>query len=87
MGDYLLDTWASSLPSKAIEVLYTEDHGAAYEVNSQHVLLLEDGRCAVVTECGCSCYDSSQADIEIHSQDYAKQLHREWVRRQTGRNY
>lgn len=82
MSDYLLTQF--SLPCKATEVLATEDYGAAYEVNSQHVLLLEDGRCALVTEVGCSCYDSSQADVEVHSRDTALDMHRAWVRRQKG---
>lgn len=84
--NYTNSAWEDRFGSKAVRELHSADHGEAYSVNQMHVYELADGRYAIVSESGCSCYCSStDADIEItHDYFEAKRQFEAWDRRQRG---
>lgn len=65
VGDYELEAWITTLGSLPVERIRHADLSESYEMNMAHLFLLENGLYALVTESGCSCYESSQADIEL----------------------
>ena len=65
IDDYQLKAWLPTLRSPPAERIAHGDHSASYEVDEAHVFSLENGQFAMVVECGCSCYSSSDADIDL----------------------
>ena len=57
--------WIDRLGSFPMEQIAHADFSESYEVDVVHVLLLEDGKYALIIEHGCSCYEVSDADIEL----------------------
>lgn len=66
LDDYELDAWRARLGSKVVARVAHEDRGGSYDMNQAHVLQLENGTFALVTEEGCSCYDVNEANIDLH---------------------
>jgi hypothetical protein len=62
---YDLEAWIFRLGSTPVERVAHEDKSGSYEMNQAHVYRLENGRFALVTESGCSCYSNSDADIDL----------------------
>jgi hypothetical protein len=62
---YEFDNWIPRLGSTPKRIVYSHDTSESYEMNRSHVFELENGKFGAVTEQGCSCYESSDADIEI----------------------
>jgi hypothetical protein len=60
-----LEAWIVPLGSMPLERIAHEDLSRSYEMCVAHVFRLESGKYALVTEEGCSCYSSEQADIEL----------------------
>lgn len=52
-----------SMPKKTV---FYKDNSESYEMDRVWVLLLESGQYAGVFECGCSCYESSDANIDLY---------------------
>ena len=65
MQKYELEAWLVPLGSFPVERIAYKDYEPSYEVYRAHVWLLENGRFALVTESGCSCYKPESANIDI----------------------
>ena len=65
-SDYEIEAWLSRLGSPPVECLKVADLSASYEMTKCGILRLLNGQFATVVEEGCSCYSSSDADIELH---------------------
>lgn len=65
VDDYEIKRWIITLGSMPIERVAHADFSEPYEMNMAHVFKLENGQYALVTECGCSCYDPSDAEIDL----------------------
>lgn len=65
VDDYELKEWLVPLGSMPLERLAHEDLSQSYEMCAAHVFRLENGKCALITEEGCSCYSPDQAYIEL----------------------
>lgn len=63
---YALEVWAQRLGSAVVKQLEHRDWSAPYEVDEAHLFELANGKCAVVTESGCSCYDYDDADVTVY---------------------
>ena len=63
--DCWAECWTSTAGSKPASEVGHADFSESYEVDTMHVFQLQNGQWAVVRECGCSCYESSEADIEL----------------------
>lgn len=60
-----ISAWIHALGSMPISRIAHEDRSQSYEMDVAHVFELENGKFALVTEEGCSCYESSDAQIEL----------------------
>lgn len=63
---YQNEYWATLAGSNIVEVIAEEDHSEGYDVNEKHLYKLENGRFAVVSESGCSCYSLADADVTTY---------------------
>lgn len=63
---YVLEAWIDRLQSVPVKIIESIDLGGAYEVNSFHVVKLENKKYATIYESGCSCYSSEDAEIDLH---------------------
>ena len=59
--------WLSRFGSAPVELVRSKDCSQSYEMDRRHIFKLENGQYAVVKEDGCSCYSSSEADIQLFS--------------------
>lgn len=59
-------SWASRLGSVPVDRIEHEDRSESYEMDRAHVFKLENGKYALVTESGCSCYESGSALIDLY---------------------
>lgn len=74
-----VEAWIERLGSTPVERIKFRDESQSYEMDMIHLLRLENGKYAVVTESGCSCYDSSQAEIEVFpTLERAEESFKEW---------
>lgn len=65
-----LDCWSDNWTNRIngahpIAEIGHADASESYEMDMMHVFQLSDGHWVIVRESGCSCYDSSQADVEF----------------------
>ncbi len=65
-SNYAYDCWKDQLGSVPVEQIDRFDISEQYEVEAGHFLKLEDGKYAVITESGCSCYDYSDANVDVY---------------------
>lgn len=80
---YEFKTWASRFGSPVIEMVEHEDRSESYEMDAAHVFKLENGNFAFVTECGCSCYSSDDADIDLFQDlEKAQEAFRKWQKKE-----
>lgn len=81
LGDYEFQAWITRLRSAPVKEVACGDFGEAYEVNCARVLKLENGKYALITESGCSCYEAQMADIELFpTKKAAMEQFRAWER-------
>lgn len=60
------DGWSDRVNgAKPIAEVGHADASQPYEMDMLHVFRLDTGEYVIVTECGCSCYESSNADLEM----------------------
>ena len=59
------DCWDSAAGGKPVSEVGHADFSESYEMDQMHVFQLDNGKYAVVYESGCSCYESSSAEVEI----------------------
>ncbi len=62
---YDFDAWIKTFMSAPTELVLSYDYSESYEMDRGHIFKLENGKYAVVMECGCSCYDPGNAEINI----------------------
>jgi hypothetical protein len=65
LDSWEIEMWITRLGSFPVERVKHADHSEDYAMREAHVLRLESGQFALVTESGCSCYESSDAEIEL----------------------
>lgn len=65
LDSWQIEAWIMRLGSFPRKRVFHKDYAGSYEKREAHVLQLENGKYALVVEEGCSCYESSQANIEI----------------------
>lgn len=76
-----LEAWIHRFGSMPVERIAHEDISGDYQMTAAHVYRLENGQFALVTESGCSCYDSSDADIDLFpTQDAAMDAFSKWIK-------
>lgn len=63
---YEFKAWIVRLGSMPVELIISEDQSESYEMDRRHVFKLENGQYALISEVGCSCYMSEEADIELY---------------------
>lgn len=77
--EYELKEWLPILLSAPVRLVKTGDKSPAWEMDRFHVFELENGQYATVLECGCSCYDYGDADIELFpDEESAMKKYDEW---------
>lgn len=77
--DYELKAWIGRLGSVPVKLIASEDKSESYEMDKFHVFELEDGKFATIIESGCSCYEPSQALIELFpTEEGAMESFNEW---------
>ena len=81
LNKYEIKYWLERLGSFPLEQVEVVDHSASYEMTKAHILKLESGQYALVTESGCSCYSAEDADIELFPDlKSAKESFANWVK-------
>lgn len=64
--DYEIDTWLERLGAIPTAVVDNHDRSeGSYEMDKGMVLKLANGQFALITESGCSCYEASDANIDL----------------------
>lgn len=61
---YEFEFWKNTIGFDPVELIVSVDKAGAYEKKELHVFKLKRGY-AIVTEDGCSCYESNDASIDI----------------------
>ncbi len=64
---YGVSSWITQMGSEPVEMIESFDKSAAYEMDAAHVFKLANGKYSTVIESGCSCYESSDASVEVHT--------------------
>ena len=81
-----LSAWIEQLGSVPVERVRHADHSESYEMSVAHIFRLENGKYAVVIEEGCSCYSSSDAQIELFpTLKRAEESFNEWEKQYANR--
>ena len=85
LDEWEIKSWLHRLGSFPIRRIDHADHSESYTMDEGHVLALENGQFALVTESGCSCYSCDDADIDLFP-DYssAKDAFDKWDREHRG---
>lgn len=77
---YEIRVWKDRLGAIPIKTIAMEDFSESYEMTRARVLKLENGKYALVTESGCSCYESEDAEIDVQpNKKAAMALFDKWV--------
>ena len=83
--EWSLKEWMVGLMSIPVKKIDGYNRSEGYDNDSGVLLLLENGKFAYVRECGCSCYDASQAEIFVKENEQdAREL---FVKGKDGRWY
>lgn len=61
---YEFESWKDTTGFEPVALIASADNAGSYEKSELHVFKLKRGY-AIVHESGCSCYSSSDADIDI----------------------
>ena len=81
VDDYKIEVWLPELGAKPVERISHEDYSRCFEMCMAHVLALDNGQYALVTEKGCSCYESEDAYIDLFpTKEKAMDSFRKWVK-------
>lgn len=85
---YEFQEWIKKLRSVPVRLVVSYDKSESYDMDRLHVFELENGQYAVITECGCSCYSASDADVDLFpEQGMAVQKAEEWRKQHEERGY
>ena len=69
--EYEMNSWREQLGAEIAESLGQQDDSQPYEMDVKHLFKLDNGNFAVVQECGCSCYEARDADINVFTSEQA----------------
>lgn len=84
LDDYEIEAWITRLGSMPVERVLHKDMGESYQRCEAHVLELENKKYALVSEVGCSCYDSRSADIDLfENMSKAEDAFNRWIKEHT----
>ena len=77
-SEYAAQAWFGALSSAPKRQIAYADYGDPYDygIDCAHLIQLENKRYAVIFECGCSCYDYS--DASIHTFDTLREARTFW---------
>lgn len=64
---YQFEAWLLRMGSFPVRLVYSQDKSGCYETDAKHLFRLENGTYSVVHEVGCSCYDYSDATVEVYA--------------------
>jgi len=64
--EYEFENWTERFGSEPIELIASIDYSESYETEKMHIFKLKNGKYVSVYECGCSCYDYRDAQIDIY---------------------
>lgn len=79
--DWQIEAWIMRLGSFPIERIAYQNNSGGYRKAEAHIVKLENGKYATITEEGCSCYTADRAEIQIHPNERsAKDLFNKWVK-------
>ena len=77
------DNWLFRMGSKPVREVASVDLSESYEMRAARVFHLESGQYALITEMGCSCYDSTMADIDLFPTEHdAMKSYDAWEKQQ-----
>ena len=62
---YEFKAWIGTLQSVPVALVVSKDHSEPYEMDRKHIFKLENGHYAFIQESGCSCYEASEAEIQL----------------------
>lgn len=80
ISEYELKAWIERLGSEPVERIAYIDIPISYEMSRASVFELKDGKYAIVTESGCSCYDASEANIDLYPKlEQVLEKFNEWI--------
>lgn len=65
LDPWQIEAWIMRLGSFPVQRIEHCDRSGGYRKRAAHVLVLENGKYALVSEIGCSCYSAADAEIEI----------------------
>ena len=65
IDEYEMEAWTPIMGSEPVEQVRHLDRSEPYECDEAHVFRLANGKYATVIERGCSCYEASDAKIEV----------------------
>lgn len=80
VSEYALECWRGEFGGDPVREVASADWSECYEIDACHVFELQNGKFALVSERGCSCYDYSGASISIFEteaeamKEYAKEV-------------
>ena len=63
---YEFEIWKKHIGFEPIELIAQVDCSQSYETDLIHIFKNKNGSFAIVRESGCSCYDTSEADVQIY---------------------
>lgn len=82
---YEFKEWESKMGSIPVEQIASKSYDVSYEMHRAHIFKLLNNNYAVVTEDGCSCYDATWAQIEVHpTKKRATESFDKWVKSNEG---
>jgi hypothetical protein len=88
LDEYEIKAWIAQLESYPIKRIKHAMGEQDYSTNEAHLLLLENGKFAVVTEEGCSCYSSDEACINVYPDlETAETALKNWMDNDKSRKY
>lgn len=62
---YEFESWEPEFSAKAVALVFQDDRSEPYTRRAAHVFRLDNGKYALVTEDGCSCYTRHDAVITV----------------------
>ena len=78
---YEIAYWLPRLGSEPVRTVASENCSEDYQMNKAHVFELANGQYALVSEQGCSCYESEDASIDLYpDQSHALAAFMRWVK-------
>lgn len=65
ISDYAKECWETQTGQKIVQEHASADWSECYDQDAAHVFELDNGKFLFVRESGCSCYDYSDAFLDV----------------------